>query len=96
MTGKANVIWTTAEHNGDDGYKVYSGQMTLQHSVSRGNERGLRVEESGTARISSSVVTSNGAGLSIESGATLLTRQNNTVSGNATDVSGVLTLLAGI
>ncbi len=93
--GSANIVWTTAEHNGDDGFAVSSGEMTLEHSAARGNDRGLRVEDGGAARISSSVVTANATGLSIESGSTLLTRRNNTVSGNTADVSGVLTVLAG-
>jgi hypothetical protein len=94
--GKANVTWTTAEHNGGSGYAVSSGQMTLEQSVARGNAIGLHVTGSGTARISTSVVTNNITGVSVESGATLLTRQNSTISGNTTNVSGVLTLLAGI
>jgi hypothetical protein len=41
-------------------------------------------------------MTNNVIGLSVAPGATLLTRANSTVAGNATDVSGVLTPLGGI
>jgi nitrous oxidase accessory protein NosD len=93
---KVNVTWTTAEHNDRYGYYVTGeSEMTLEQSVARGNLTGLQVA-SGTARISSSVVTNNGTGISVGSTATLLTRVNNTVSGNTTNVSGTVTPLGGI
>jgi uncharacterized protein with beta-barrel porin domain len=64
--------------------------------VARGNSRGLRVQTTSTARLSGSVVTNNGTGLSVQGGSTLLTRANSTVSGNTANVSGMLTILAGI
>jgi hypothetical protein len=68
----------------------------LEQSVARGNDRGIRTQGSSIVRLSDSVVTNNGTGLSVAAGATLLTRGNSTVTGNITDVSGVLTPLAGI
>jgi hypothetical protein len=95
--GKINVVRTTAAHNIGDGYHVTGGgQMTLDQSVARGNSRGLRVQTTSTARLSGSVVTNNGTGLSVQGGSTLLTRANSTVSGNTANVSGMLTILAGI
>jgi hypothetical protein len=96
--GTVNVSWTTAEHNNSSGYRVTnSGVMTVEKSVARGNAfGGLSVVTGGTGRISNSVVTDNGTGLSVEAGSTLLTRVNNTVSGNATDISGSVTPFGGI
>jgi hypothetical protein len=93
-----NITWTTAAHNGGSGYRVQgAGRMAVEQSVARGNAYGLRVNQSGTvAVLSSSVVTDNNIGLSVAAGTTVLTRGNSTVSGNTTDVSGVLTPLAGM
>ena len=96
VAGKANVSESTSEHNRDAGYRVSSGQMTVERSVARGNAIGLHVEDSSTARLSDSVMTNNSTGLSVEAGSTLLTRRNNAVSGNTTDVSGTLTALTGM
>jgi hypothetical protein len=94
--GETNVSRTTAAHNGLEGYALFGvGQMTLEESVARGNLTGLHVEGGSTARISSTVVTNNGTGPLVDAGATLLTRRNNTVTGNTTDVSGTLTRLRG-
>jgi hypothetical protein len=93
-SGTANIAWTTAANNGVDGYVVGPGsQMTLESSVARGNSAGIFVN--GLARISNSVFTNNTTGIQNNSG-TVLTRRNNTVSGNTTETSGTLTTLAGI
>jgi hypothetical protein len=97
LGAKTNVILTTAAHNGLDGFHVsIRGEMTLEQSVARGNGRGVRVQGNSTGRLADSVMTNNVIGLSVAPGATLLTRANSTVAGNATDVSGVLTPLGGI
>jgi hypothetical protein len=76
--------------------------MTLESSVARGNGRaGLALFGAGsTARLSNSVVTENGKGVSTDTGSTLLTRKNNTVSGNGDgpedNVVGALTPLGGV
>jgi len=99
--GTANVTWTTTEHNLTYGYLAVLSEpgvmMTLERSVVRGNAvAGLHFSSGGTAVISDSVVTNNGTGLSVQAGATLLTRRNNIVSGNTTDVSGIVISLGGI
>jgi hypothetical protein len=95
LGASANITWTTAANNGGTGYSLGSGQMTVEQSVARGNSNGLSATNS-TATVSNSVLTNNIVGLSIQGGnATILTRGNNVVSGNTTDVSGTLTPLAG-
>ncbi len=95
--GTANVTWTTAANNSGAGYAVGgAGELTLESSVARGNAngsnaQGLFVSSTGTARISNSVFTNNDVG--IHNNGTLLTRQNNTVSGNGTDLIGPPTTL---
>ena len=85
FNGKANVTWTTAEHNVGSGYFVSSGQMTLEQSVARGNAEGVRTTpgsgSTATVRLSGSVVTNNGVDLSATGTgtSTLLSRQNNTI-----------------
>jgi hypothetical protein len=94
--GSINIVWTTAEHNSGYGYFIADGEATLEHSDARGNGIGIGVQGAGIARISRAVVTNNVTGLSVSAGASLRTRVNNVVSGNATDVSGVVTPLGGI
>jgi len=93
--GTSNITWATAENN-SRGYHVAGGSMTLEQSVARANVTGVFVQTGGIVRLSGSVVTDNGTGLSLQAGSTLLTRVNNTVSGNTTDVSGTVTPLGGI
>ena len=102
IDGSMNVTWTTAADNGYDGYaSALTGDMTLESSVARGNGgSGLRAAGGPTpsrARISNSVFTNNATGIHVETGAEVLTRKNNTVSGNgsgpANDVVGTLTPL---
>jgi hypothetical protein len=95
--GEADIIWTTATDNGGAGYRVQGqGYMIIEESVSRGNDYGLHVSQSGTvAVLSNSVVTNNGIGLSASSRGRLWTRSTSTVSGNTTNVSGPLTPFEG-
>ena len=59
------------------------------------NKFGIDVEGAGaTARISNSTITDNGAGLMTASGATLLSRGNNTVEGNSINGNFTGTFLA--
>ena len=95
--GRANVTSTTVANNNSSGLMVTtSGRLTVESSVSRGNSQGLLVHiATATARISNSVFTDNGTG--IVNNGTVLTRRNNTVSGNTTDLAGTaLTVLGGI
>jgi hypothetical protein len=90
---RATVTSTVVAHG--VGIRVEGGgNLTLESSVLRGNGVGLYVT-GGIARISNSVVTQNTTGIEIDDG-TVLTRRNNTVSGNGTDVVGTLTPLGGI
>jgi hypothetical protein len=95
--GRMNVTDTSAANNGSSGFNVsVSGQMTLESVVARGNTVAGIVVAAGSsiARISNSVFSNNATG--IDADGTVLTRQNNVVSGNTTNVSGTLTPLAGI
>jgi hypothetical protein len=99
--GEANVTWTTAADNGFSGYELYSGgpggggRMRVEFSTARGNDyAGFLVRTGATGVISNSVVTDNGFGLRNEG--TLLSRRNNTVTGNTTSTSGTITLLPGL
>jgi hypothetical protein len=92
---KITITATTSNHNGTYGYFLSSGEMTLESVTADTNANGLFVN-TGTARLSNSVITGNSnAGIFVSTG-TLLTRQNNTVSGNTADVSGTLTPLGGV
>ena len=89
---------SVAAYNSSAGYSLTNGgQMTLDASQAHDNAPfGLVVESGGTARVSNSVFVNNGHGISNLSG-TVLTRQNNTVSGNGgTQTDGTLTPLGGI
>jgi hypothetical protein len=97
----AAVTRAVAAGNGTVGYLVdgtvdSSGQLTLESSAAQGNTYGLYLFGGGTARISNSAFVNNGYGIYNLSG-TVLTRQNNTVSGNSSgDTVGTLTPLGGI
>jgi hypothetical protein len=68
--------------------------MTLESSVAHGNSNGLTVGGGGggggVARISNCTFTGNERGI-LSIGATVETRQNNTVRGNGTNVDATLT-----
>ncbi len=58
---------------------------TLQTCVVSGNNEGIRVTGGGTVRVSDCTVTGNTTGLTAISGASLLSRLNNTLEGNGTN-----------
>ena len=95
VVGQVNITSTTSWNNGANGFYVLnSGQLSLEHSMASDNDVGLSVGGA-TARISNSVVTNNVTGINNNSG-TVLTRQNNMVSGNTANLSGsALTVLGG-
>ena len=83
--GRMNVTWTEAASNGGNGFVVtVSGAMTVDSSVARGNtSNGLLLGSgSASATVSNSVFTDNAIGIA-NAGTTLLTRENNTIAGNA-------------
>jgi hypothetical protein len=81
-----NALWTTAADNGESGFQVSGGgELTVRHSIARGNGAiGLLVQALNTARIADSNFTYNGIG--IQNGGLVLTRGNNTVAGNTTNI----------
>ncbi|MPZ57855.1 MAG: hypothetical protein GEU91_15420, partial [Rhizobiales bacterium] len=91
------VMSTMVVQNSNTGFTAGSGStMTVESSVAHGNGvSGLTVGGGGVARISNSTFTSNATGI-FNSGGTIETRQNNTVRGNATNVSGALTAIGGV
>ena len=62
--------------------------------IANNKGNGIRSQPSTIVRVSNSTITGNATGLS-DAGA-LLTRGNNTVDGNTTNVSGPITSLPGI
>lgn len=91
--GTSNLTWTTAAHNASVGFALSSGQLTLEELIANGNTNfGLFVAAGATGRISNSTFANNGVG--IRNSGTVETRQNNTVAGNTTPLTGnVLTPL---
>lgn len=94
--GRMNVAFSTAANN-SQGYAMDNGaHMVLESSVARGNSgNGLHVV-GGSATISNSVFTFNGTGIFKGVPGVVLTRENNTVVLNGTNVSGSLSSLGGI
>jgi hypothetical protein len=97
MGGTVSVVSTVAAQNGFAGFvSAQSGVMALESSVANDNvTSGLQVSVGGIARISNSTFIGNGTGIA-NMASTVETRQNNTVRGNTTDVSGALTPVGGI
>lgn len=85
--GRMNVAWTTVANNGD-GLSLQSGEeATIEDTVVRGQQfTGIVVSDS-LLRISNSTVTDNTTGISNFQGF-VLTRGNNTITGNETDLEG--------
>jgi hypothetical protein len=75
-------------------YFAFDGTLTLEECVGRTGAAGLRVAAAGTARISNCTLTNNTVGIDNDLGGTVLTRGNNTVIGNGTNLEGPLTPLA--
>jgi hypothetical protein len=91
-----NLTATTAARN-VTGYANISGGMSLDSVTAyRNGGAGVDVTNTGTVRLSNSALIENGVGISSSGSSTVLTRQNNTVSGNGNDVSGPLTPLGGV
>lgn len=104
VNGRATVRDSVASGNSNAGF-LASGfgasnfaELNIENCMAVGNGTGIRAEgfsgASGLARVSNSVVTGNGTGLQVGASGGIETRGNNTVAGNVTDVSGVLTPLA--
>jgi hypothetical protein len=94
-----SVVSTVVVQNTFLGLGVAAGGiMMVESSVAHGNGTiGLYVTTRGaTARISNSTFTANATGIRNNNGGTVETRQNNTVRGNTTNVSGPLTVIGGV
>ena len=105
VTGAADGTHVTIrnsrfEANGGVGILVIGpNQATVERSVAAGNRVGLNTALFGlgpTVRISESVFVNNTDFGVINNGGTILSRGNNTVSGNGTDIQGIITPLSGI
>ena len=102
--GQLTLIRSTAVDSGLSGF-VASGsgsELTVEYSAAHRNGRGLQVESSSgdapnIAIVSNSVFTENDTGIQNSAGGTssILSRGNNTVSGNTTEISGTITPLDG-
>jgi len=85
--GTMNATWVTAAANGSGGFDVArNSELTLVSSVVRGNGLGLGVitRTRGTARLAQSLIT--GYEFGVFNGATVLSRGNNTITGNTNNV----------
>jgi hypothetical protein len=71
-----------------DGVACNWGSLDVEDCVFSGNGTGISATGSGTIRISDCAVVDNGIGLSQSGGGALLSRVDNTVEGNSTDVVG--------
>lgn len=105
VRGRASVRDSVASGNSDAGF-LASGygannvsELNLEGCLAANNGTGVRAEgfegAAGVVRISSCLVTDNGTGLTVGPSGVIESRGNNTVGGNATNVSGALTPLAG-
>jgi hypothetical protein len=85
LSRRGSVISSIASNNGTNGYDV-GDDVHFESSVARGNNQaGLIVH--GVVSISNFVATNNGVGIRNEH-STVLTRKNNTVTRNTTDIVG--------
>ena len=99
VTSGARVIITrtVAAHNSGAGYATSTGsQLTIESSAAHNNTNGLVANANTNTRISASVFVNNVTGIN-NNGGTVLTRGNNTASGNTNaDTVGTLIALPGV
>jgi hypothetical protein len=96
LSGTANVAETTAAGNGDVGFVLSGGSLTLSSCDAEQNTNGgLLVGSGPIARISDCVFTENGIGVQVLGAGVVSTLGNNIIAGNTTNLSGTLTPLAG-
>jgi hypothetical protein len=93
--GTINIVESTATANGA-GFIVFTGgEMTLESCVARGNDYGFLAIIAAVARLSNSVFTNNGKGVSNNLGnndSTILTSGNNVIAGNTQNLDGATVL----
>jgi hypothetical protein len=91
-----NVTATTSTNN-QYGFALETSKMTLDSATVWGNSGyGLMLGDGSTVQLSNSTFTNNGTGIEVFGRGKVLTRGNNTVSGNKKDVDGALTPLGGV
>jgi hypothetical protein len=92
--GSAQIVRTVSANNGFSGF-AGGDSMQVEFSEARGNgASGLTTGIDGETRISNSVFTNNGTGVTVGASGVVFSRGNNTISGNGTNVTGTLTPLA--
>lgn len=105
VRGRASVRDSVASGNTEAGF-LASGfgannfaELNLEGCLAANNGTGVRAEGfaggAGLVRVSGCLVSDNGTGLQVGASGGIETRGNNTVAGNATNVAGTLTPLAG-
>lgn len=105
VSGRASLRDCVASGNSDAGF-LASGfgannvaEINLEGCLAANNGTGVRAEgysgAAGVARVSSCLVSDNGTGLQVGTSGAVETRGNNTVAGNATNISGTPTPISG-
>lgn len=85
--GRMDVTRSIAANNGLDGFRVQSGSLILESSVARGNAgAGVRSDAGDVVVLSNTVISFNTTG--VRNGGGMLTRGNNILRQNTTDVDG--------
>jgi parallel beta helix pectate lyase-like protein len=93
-SAKASIRNSVSSGNGNGMYA--EGELSIESCLVAHNINGVASNASGVVRVSNSMVTDNsGFGFRAISPATMKSRGNNTVDGNATNVSGTITPLSG-
>ena len=95
---KAVVRDSVAAGNAQGGFVsggITGGELTVDHCTANNNTLFGIAASQGLVRMTDSTIVYNGTGLLVAAGGTIETRGNNTVQGNGTDVSGVLTPVLG-
>ena len=105
LGARATVRDSVASGNTEEGFLASgmladSPEMNLEGCMASDNGAGIAAEGfmggSAVARVSRCVVTNNTVGVAQHVGGVVESRGNNTVRGNGTDVSGVVTAIPGI
>jgi parallel beta-helix repeat protein len=92
--GSVQVVRSISANNGFNGF-AGGEPLLIEFSEARGNAlAGLTTGANGDALISNSVFTNNTTGVIDSASGSVLTRENNTIAGNGTNVTGTLTPLA--
>jgi hypothetical protein len=95
-TARVAVAQSVVAHNGGHGIDSAGTRLTIDSSVVHNNSSGVIAQPNSTVVIANSAFTNNIYGIQ-NNGGTILTRGNNTASGNTnSDVVGILIPLGGV